>query len=215
MNEKLDTVGASGTLDANNVDDSDELVTVAPREIHDLVYRASRVARCDAGTAERIAQSVTFAEIHYGGAVGVFCDALAGGVVPTSTWATAPDTVLAAEVSARTHGHALATFDRDVPLAAIGATLSQCLTRGVTSDVIEHPALGNTTVHTVALFVADDAATATSRGRIADADHSAHRLGVSVDAAWFTRLEAAAAAYLVAEATLDSIETTDAADATC
>ena len=51
-------------------------VTVAPREIHDLVYRVSRIAGCDPGTAERIAENVTFAEIHHGAAVRAFCEAL-------------------------------------------------------------------------------------------------------------------------------------------
>ena len=80
--------------------DAGATVCVAPREIHDLAYRAGRVAGCDPGTAERIAENVTLAEIHHGAAVRAFCETLGAADLATSAWATAPDAVLAAEVAA-------------------------------------------------------------------------------------------------------------------
>ena len=44
-------------------------IFVAPREIHDLVQRASRVKGCEASVAERIASKITFCEINYGGGI--------------------------------------------------------------------------------------------------------------------------------------------------
>ena len=181
-------------------------VTVAPREIHDLIYRASRVAGCDPGTAERIADNVTFAQIHHGTAVRAFCRALDDVDLPRSAWATAPDALLAAEVAARTGGTASAVFDPGVPLAAIAGTLHQSLERGVAHIGINGQARGDTTVDVVEMHRVDDESAAASRERMADAHNNAHRLGVVVDRNWFGRLEAAAAGFLVAEATLDEID---------
>ena len=44
-------------------------ISVAPREIHDLIQRASRVKGCEASMAERIASKITFCEINYGGGI--------------------------------------------------------------------------------------------------------------------------------------------------
>ena len=178
-------------------------VTVAPREIRDLAYQASRVAGCDASTAERIADNVTFAEIHYGVAVGVFCEALAAGDLPASTWVAAPDALLATEIAARIGSSASVRFGPGVPLAAIAATLQQSLERGVACAGIDDQARGDTTVKVVEMRRVDDEVVAASRERITDAHNDAHCLGVSVDRTGLSRLEAAAAGFLVAEATLD------------
>ena len=180
-------------------------VTAAPREIHDLVYRASRVAGCDPGTAERIAENVTFAEILLGEAVRAFCEALEVLDLPMSVWVTAPDALLAAEVAARTGTIAPARFDPGVPMAAIAATLQQCLERGVAPVGIDGPVGGDTTVGVIAMHRGDGGAAAASRARLADARNVAHRLGVVVDRSWFSRLEEAAAGFLVAEAALDEV----------
>ena len=183
-------------------DDMGMMLTVAPREIHDLAYRASRVGGCDPGTAERIAENVTFAEIHHGAAVQALCEALAAGDLPKSVWATAPDALLAAEVTVR-DGHGSATLDPGVPLAAIAGNLWQCLQRGVAVAGIDAGARGNTTVRSVELHEIDDEASRTSRARVAHTHDHAHRFGVDTDRGWFERLEAAAAGFLVAESTLD------------
>ncbi|HJM36134.1 MAG TPA: hypothetical protein QF487_06370 [Acidimicrobiales bacterium] len=44
-------------------------IFVAPREIHDLIQRASRVKGCEASVAERIASKITFCEVNYGGGI--------------------------------------------------------------------------------------------------------------------------------------------------
>ena len=181
-------------------------VTVAPREIHDYAYRASRVAGCDPGTAERIAENVTLAEIHHGAAVRALCETLEAADLLTSAWPTAPDALLAAEVAARANGTASATFDPPVPLAAIAATIQQCLERGIAAAGIDGRVRGDTTVGLIEMRRVDGEAAAASLARVADARDSAHRLGVKVGRSWFSRLEAAAAGFLVAEATLDEIE---------
>ena len=199
-------------------------VTVAPREIHDLVYRASSVAGCDAGTAERIADNVTFAEIHHGAAVRAFCAALETETLGASAWATAPDVLAAAELAARSAGIASVTFDPPVPLAAIAGTLQQSLERGVTHVGADTGARddtggrgdtgarydtggrGDSVVSTIDLRLADESATAARQAQIDDARADAYRNGIAVEQAWFSKLEAAAADYLVAESILDEID---------
>ena len=204
-------------------------VAVAPREIHDLAYRASRIAGCDPGSAERIAENVTFAEIHHGAenvtlaeihhgagnvtfaeihhgaAVRAFCEALEVLDLPLSAWVAASDVLLATEVAARTGGVASARFDPGVPMAAIAGTLRQSLERGVAAVGIDGRVRGDTTVEVVEMHRVNDEAVAASRARLADARNRAHRLGVGVDRIWFSRLEAAAAGFLVAETALDEV----------
>lgn len=193
-------------------------VTVAPREIHDLVCRASSVAGCDAGTAERIADNVTFAEIHHGAAVRAFCAALETETLGASAWVTAPDMLAAAELAARSAGIASVTFDPPVPLAAIAGTLQQSLERGVThvgADTgarddtggrDDTGARGASVVSTIELRLADESATAARQALIDDARADAYRNGIAVEQAWFSKLEAAAADYLVTESILDEID---------
>lgn len=190
-------------------------VTVAPREIHDLVYRASSVAGCDAGMAERIADNVTFAEIHHGAAVRAFCAALETQTLGASAWVTAPDVLAAAELAARSVGIASVMFEPPVPLAAIAGTLQQSLERGVTHvgadtgaryDTGDRGDRGASVVSTIDLRLADESATAARQALIDDARANAYRNGIAVEQAWFSKLEAAAADYLVAESILDEID---------
>ena len=159
---------------------------------------------CDPGTAERIAENVTStdAETHHGAAGQAFCEALAAGDLPKSVWVTAPDALLAAEVAVR-NGHASATLDPGVPLAAIAGSLWQSLQRGVAVAGIDAGARGNTAVRLVELHEIDEEASRTSRARVAHTHDRAHRVGIETDRGWFERLEAAAAGFLVAESTLD------------
>ena len=50
------------------------------------------------------------------------------------------------------------------------------------------------------MHTADRETETARRARITAAHHDAHRFGVGVDRLWFSRLEAAAAGFLVAEA---------------
>ena len=118
----------------------------------------------------------------------------------------------------RADGAALAVFDPAVPLACIAAVLHQSLQRGVAAVGIDSGARGDEMLAAVEMCtVAPERAAvemctvaperaAPSGELIAEARRDAHRLGVRVDAVSFGVLEAAAAGFLVAEATLDEIE---------
>ena len=173
-------------------------VLVAPREVHDLVFRCARVAGCDAGGADRTARNVTTAEVRFGGALLAVVDALASGAF-TSTWAMAADALVAAEVDARDHGSATATFDPPVPLAALAATVAEASARGVVVSGIPSDATGGSEIATLDLAPGQMEPTA---GPGTDA----HRDGLPVDRGAFDALVEVAAAFLVAEEALDALE---------
>ena len=173
-------------------------VLVAPREVHDLVFRCARVAGCDAGGADRAARNVTAAEVRFGGALPAVVAALASGAFP-STWALAADVLVSAEVDARDHGSATATFDPPVPLAALAATVAEASARGVVVSGIPSDATGGLEIATLDLAPGQVEAAAGS-------GTDAHRDGLQVDRGAFEALVEAAAAFLVAEETLDALE---------
>ena len=173
-------------------------VLVAPREVHDLVFRCARVAGCDAGGADRTARNVTAAEVRFGGALQAVIDALLSGVL-ASTWAKAADALASAEGDARDHGSATATFDPPVPLAALAATGAEASARGVVVSGIPSDATGGLEIATLDL----------APGQVEPAAGSgtdAHRDGLQVDRGAFEALVEAAAAFLVAEEALDALE---------
>ena len=173
-------------------------VLVAPREVHDLVFRCARVAGCDAGGADRTARNVTTAEVRFGGALPAVVDALASGAF-TSTWVMAADALVAAEIDARDYGSATATFDPPVPLAALAATVAEASARGVVVSGIPSDATGGSEITTLDL----------APGQVEPAVRpgtDAHRDGLPVDRGAFDALVEAAAAFLVAEEALDALE---------
>ena len=93
-----------------------------------------------------------------------------------------------------------------MPLAEIASpAVRQSLERGVAAVGIDGQARGDTTVGVVEMRNCDAGAMAASQARTADARRDAYRLGVGVDRIWFRKLAAAAAGFLVAEATLDEV----------
>lgn len=187
-------------------------VTVAPREIHDLVYRSSRAAGCGAGIADRMAENVTFAEIHRGAAVEAFVAALVAGGLSASPLATAPDALAAAEVTARSDGEATVAFDPSVPLAGLAASLWHTLERGVHAVDLDPHATGASAIASIRLstdHVDTDHANELVGSAIRARSGDAFRNGVVLDRTWFAHLDLAAAEFLVAEATLDEIDQID------
>ena len=79
-----------------------EAILVAPREVHDLVYRCARIAGCDAGTADMIGRAVTFGEIHDHRAAEAFIEL--DGPAEIATVATAFREIAIGEAQARRTG---------------------------------------------------------------------------------------------------------------
>ena len=176
-------------------------VAVAPREIHDLVYRCCRVAGCDPGLADRVADNVMYAEVLIGGGVAAFV-ATAGADEPNSAFAQAADRVESAEAGLRSGGDGRAEFDEPVPLAAIAGAIWHLLGRPMSCT----PALSSdASALCAAVEIVDGKAEEAQLQPLRDRVAGCMRNGVAVPTAAFEVLEVRATAFLVAEATLDEL----------
>ena len=179
-------------------------VIVAPRELHDLVYRSCRVAHCDAGTAEVIAENVTFSEIVHGSSVAAFCKVVDDLESQTPIWGLALDEISCADVETRLRGKSTAKFNHNVPLAAIALCLHQSATRGAVALELSMPDSGSRPISVVQMVSGRLRKSQTDfiERRLTDA----HQLGVKLPLRDFRRLEQTAAPFLVSEPLLDAIE---------
>ena len=172
---------------------------VAPREVHDLVFRCARIAGLDAGAADRAGRNVTYSEVHFGGAVATFASVLADPQRLLAEYGNGPDALVLAEVEARARGIGSAIFAIGVPLAALGSCIAEITSRGLSVEGVPIGATGTTLVDVLQVggpaMPVDDTAGV-----------RAAREGLVVDRAAFSALTEAAKAFLVSEAILDRIE---------
>ncbi|HCW00673.1 MAG TPA: hypothetical protein DGK99_04615 [Acidimicrobiaceae bacterium] len=174
-------------------------VLVAPREIHDLVFRCARVAGLDAGAADRSGRNVTAAEVHLGGAVETFASVLGDPQRLAAEFGAGPDVLVEAEVEARATGSAVARFGVPTPLAALASVIADIGGRGLGVDGVKVGATAATTVDELEVTGPPPSSDGTAAARAA-------RDGLAVDRVAFDALIAAARPFLVAESILDEIE---------
>ena len=172
---------------------------VAPREVHDLVFRCARIAGLDVGAADRASRNVTYSEVHFGAAVATFASELADPQRLESEYGTGPDALALAEVEARVKGIGSVVFGTGVPLAALASGIAEITGRGLGVGGVPAGATAATLVEALQVggpaIPADDAA----------GDRAA-REGLVVDRVAFSALTEAAKAFLVSEEILDEIE---------
>ncbi len=172
---------------------------VAPREVHDLVFRCARTAGLDAGAAERAGRNVTYSEVHFGAAVATFASALEDPQRLKAEYGIGPDALLLAEVEARVKGVGSAVFATGVPLAALASGIADITSRGLGVDGVPTKATAATLVDALRVGGPASPHDDTAGARAA-------REGLLVDRAAFGVLTEAAKAFLVSEVTLDGIE---------
>jgi len=191
------------------VSDDPREVTLAPREIQDLVYRCCRVQGVDPGTADRLAENVLHAQIHRGPVIETFLavlersDVSASEVADLTRLSSAADKIELAEAAAVIEGRATVTFESTVPLLALSHSLWLAAERGTASVGISATAPGVEPVSSIEFVrkALDQPTQAAAFGR----HLRAHQQGLPVAAPSLARLESRAARFLVAEATLDTI----------
>ncbi len=175
---------------------------VAPREVVDLVWRASRVRGCDPALADRVAADVAYCELHNGGGLAAWLDLADGEPGLLAESARAAHLVAVAEVGATDDGAGDCLFDPPLPFALVARAINEATGRGVHSDVPLDGLAGTDRLDRLDLI---------SDGRTGHgtADHRArHRAalaaGLDVDQAAWTRLVVIAQGFLVSEADLDA-----------
>ncbi|HCV34768.1 MAG TPA: hypothetical protein DGF10_08905 [Acidimicrobiaceae bacterium] len=176
-------------------------VLVAPREVLDLVYRCARVAGLDTGSADRAARNVTAAEVGYGSALGVFCQALGDSGTLKQSFVDGPDVLAIAEVKARLSGSAEARLPAPTPVAALALVVDEIRGRGLGVSGIPDDADGCTMVDRLAVGGPAQLRTVDSVAHTA-----ASREGVRVDAIALNQATEFAHGFLVPEAILDAAE---------
>ncbi len=174
-------------------------VLVAPREVHDLVFRCARVAGMGAGAADRAGRNVTRAEVHFGGGLAAFASALGDHRRLVAEYDAGPEALMAGEVAARTGGSGAVAFTVPTPLAALASGLADMAGRGVGVEGIPVGASAATTIDHLQVGGRAEPAGGDAAARAA-------REGLAVDRASFEVLVDAARAFLVAESILDGIE---------
>ncbi|MDG2428450.1 MAG: hypothetical protein P8M16_08490 [Acidimicrobiales bacterium] len=178
---------------------TDHEVLVAPREVHDLVFRCARVAGLDVGAADRVGRNVTFAEVHLGEAVNCFVSVLNDSVRLLTEYDLGPDVLVSAEVEAKNAGSASVVFGVPTPLAALASVIADIEGRGIGVDGVPEGATGATVVERLQI-----GGPALPAG-LANTTRAA-RDGLVMNSETFDALNVAAREFLVAESVLDEIE---------
>ena len=180
--------------------------TIAPRELRDLVYRCCRVRGIDAANADRFAENLVHAEVTRGAALCGFIRILDPS--PSSSdelarLAGAADIIEVAETAIQHHSAATATFETAVPLLALSHSLQQAAHRGTISVNISPSTDANQEVG----YIEFVRGTLDYRTQTDVQQHHlrAYQQGLTVASFAFLQLERYAAAFRVAEATLDAI----------
>jgi hypothetical protein len=188
--------------------DASERVLVAPREIADLVDRASRVQGCSVADAARLAADVTFCEIHHGGGLTAWlelADGPPGGLVGAidaartlDRWALDILEGARAGEPGATGGAVEHRWAGSVPYALLARSQAALAQHGVAVDIAADRGTDQVAGARLRVVAATDRPDDERRRR----DALAH--GVGVDRAAWAALAAAAAAFLMPEAELDA-----------
>mgnify|MGYP001824557232 CR=1 FL=1 len=187
------------------------MLTVAPREVADLVYRAARVTGVASGAARQIARAALFSEIQLTGALEPVVDRLVGGHAP------ALGVVPLARLEAIGHeagpeiGLAEPVTVADLAEPAWRAAMRGFLVSfecgdGEVRPMSEWLRVGRAGLVVVAMSGAAGSVDAELVRRVEQREAAAHRLGLDVDPTTWSALVGVAAGYLIPEATLDAAE---------
>ncbi len=178
-------------------------VVVAPREITDLVDRASRVFGCGVGAAVRVAADVCHCEIHHGAGVTAWLEMCDRGVLAELAGAARALDGAAIDVAAGRSGRR--QFAAPVPCVLLSRALAAWAQRGVVPVDWPTSVRGVDMVDSIEL-VAGPTPSAALLAAAGERRRAALEAGLAVDSAEWERLEAAAAGFLLAEAVLDAAD---------
>lgn len=177
-----------------------ELVLVAPREVHDVVYRCARIAGCDPGTADMLGRAVTFGEVHDHQAARAFLDL--DGPEEIATVATALRQIAVAEARAR-QGGAEVELSFDPPIPDPLTTLARFESANRGAETVD---LGHYEGRLSTLVLGPAAPIDTLARAHSDRQARFERTGLPVARDAFDELIVRSKGFLVAESILDELE---------
>ena len=175
---------------------------VAPREIVDLVYRASRVRGCDSSAANRVAGEVAFCETHHGGGLAAWAALVddAPGRLAESVLSSYQIDLVAS--LARAEGMSRTDWNPPIPFALVAGSGRSCVRRGLRWSVAPVEPTGTDPVSTIELSAVERSDSGDDW--FAERSRSALAEGLLVDRMLWSRLDQEAAGFLLSEAVLDA-----------
>ncbi len=179
-----------------------ETERVAPREVVDLVYRATRVRGCDSSAANRVATEVAFCETHHGGGLAAWAALVddAPGRLAESVLSSYQIDLVA--VLARTEGFSRTDWNPPIPFALVAASVRSCALRGLRWSAAPVEPTGTDPVSTIELSAVERSDSGDDW--FAERSRSALAEGLLVDRALWSRLDQEATGFLLSEAVLDA-----------
>lgn len=178
-------------------------VVVAPREITDLVNRASRVSGCTVGEAARIAADVAYCEVHHGGGIAAWLAMAHHGELVEIAGAARELDGVALDVAAGRSGRL--AWSEPIPCALLVRSLAAFARRGMVAAGWSADPGGVDRVGSIELVAGrppSDEMLAAAESRWATSLAG----GMTVDRAEWDSLESAAARFMLAEALLDAAD---------
>ena len=176
--------------------------SVAPREVVDLIYRASRVRGCDSSVADRVATQLAFCEVHHGDGIAAWMflvDDAPQGLLESARSSYRIDAAAAAACAERT---GTADWEPPIPFALVAESICSYAQRGLRWSGCPTEPSGTDPVASIKISLegvpGGQADTFGERSQVVLAQ------GLVVDRVLWSRLESEAAGFLMSEATLDA-----------
>ena len=175
---------------------------VAPREIVDLIYRASRVWGCGASAADRVAAEVAFCETHHGGGLAAWTALVDDGPERLTESVLSSYRIDLVAALARAKGVSQADWKPPIPFALVAGSIRSCALQGLNWSQSPVEPMGTDLVSTMELSIAECSDVLTDQ--FAERSSAALAEGILVDRMLWFRLDQEAARFLLSEAVLDA-----------
>ena len=179
-----------------------ETERVAPREVVDLVYRATRVRGCDSSAANRVAGEVAFCETHHGGGLAAWAALVDDAPERLAESVLSSYQIDLVAVLARTEGASRTDWNPPIPFALVAGSVRSCALRGLRWSAAPVEPTGTDPVSTIELSAAERSDSGDDW--FAERSRSALAEGLLVDRALWSRLDQEATGFLLSEAVLDA-----------
>ena len=179
-----------------------EMESVAPREVVDLIYRASRVHGCDSSIADRVAAEVAFCEIHHGGGIAAWLflvDDDPRGLLESARSSYRIDVAASVACVEQTGS---AVWEPPIPFALVAASVSSYAQRGLRLSGCPVELDGTDQIARIT-FSLEDVPNGLA-DLLAERSQTVLIQGLTVERGLWSRLELEAAGFLMSEFTLDA-----------
>jgi len=177
-------------------------LSVSPREVVDMVHRASRVEGCSAGLADRVAADIAFCEVHHGAGIAAWLGLVDRSLAHLVEAVRSAYRLDLAVIEVRATGAGRQAWEPAIPFALAARSLYELAGSGVRWAGEPDGVSGTDLLDSVDLVAGE--CRAGGPDPFSERSRSALASGLTVDATLWSRLEVIAADFLMSEAVLDA-----------